>query len=245
MEWLSFTDAVPLSHGLDCPVQFVAVMADIPRLNKEIPIPPRLVLPSEGPASPVNCWYGRIGNRLLAIECEAQAALHEMDEIGIYTPFVDSRHTLGDWAILLELRELPSSVLLTRPVYIESRTSHSMYAVYRPNPKGWDDAIYRTGTSGEAESLLRYMKDDRWNDSCFIGATEPQAKWSISQTTDGKVQLLGTYPEKALALSVACRMSLDLPDSVLTVADLTKRSAETFSVCAGLAIPKRVETDEG
>jgi hypothetical protein len=251
MNWFTGSDAMTPIERPSTEPQFISVVADVPQLYMEVPNSPRLILPSEGPPSPVHQWYGRIGNRWIVLECEVNLPVSAVTDITtepgsvlIYTHFPEQEKKDGDWTSLTELVGLPSSVFVTRPLSIASRCTNPNLVVYRPNARGWKDTIYYTDSCREADNLLAFLKQDNWNESCFIGEPEPGGEWGIVQDEGmGRELILGAYPELNSTLKVACKMSLRfVPSTILTVKDLTgSHLGLRYQITQGRVIDRAVQ----
>jgi hypothetical protein len=233
LEWLSFDSALVFSRGIASPSQLVSIVANVGQLHKDIPVSPRTVVSSDGLSITTRCWYGRIGRRLLMIECEDHRDANGSDSVLIHTHYGEHQHSQGDWTVLREIEELPKSVQVTRALYVESRASNPNCVVYRPDSRGWDDAIYRANDVIEAAGLLAFLQRDLWNSLCFIGPPEPRGEWRILQEARESVRTVGTYPGKTAALRVAYKLSLQPSHPVLTVRDFSGSSSESFRISQG------------
>jgi hypothetical protein len=231
MEWLRYKDLGVLASTL-CKhyvPQVLSVAAHTAALLSEIPTEPRLVLPNEGPPSSMNHWYGKRGERLFTIESEASGQL-EPASIRIYTGFLETQDADGDWTVLIELEALPSSIYISRPLFIESRNTNPIRVVYRHDPQGWKTPLYKAASTTEAERLLAYLKRDKWNDSCSIGEPEPGGEWAAIQ---GGQVIRGTGSGLNSALKFACQWSLRYAPAELLVRDITGNNKTIFVVSKG------------
>jgi hypothetical protein len=235
MEWLSFNNARIAARELvrDYAPQVVALVADTVALREEIPVQPQLISPAEGPPSAMHRWYGRIHNRLITIESETTAAVGR-SSVMLYTGFLEMQDELGDWAVLLDLRTLPRSILFSRPLYIESRNVDASAIVYRPEPQGWKTAVYKAASLTEAETLLAFLKHDDWNDACFVGEPEPPGKWV---TIQGGEVVLGTGSGLNSALKFACDWSVTYAPIILQVKDISGVNNDVYLVSQGRVLP--------
>ena len=231
MEWLTYSDAKLLTQALRtdrCLSQVISVAADTNALLTHMPTKPRLVLPEEGPPAAMNEWYGRIGNRLVTIQCEARGAI-KPGSVCIFTGFLEVQDKVGDWAVLLELGDLPQAIYVRRPLFIESRCTKSSFVVFRPDTQGWKTAIYRAASEADAKNLLTFIGTDDWNKTCFIGSPEPVGKWVIEQCE----QLIsGVSPELSSALRFACEMSLQANVELL-VKDASGINSKIYVISKG------------
>ena len=214
MEWLTAEEAKRLFRSAG-PAQMIMLAADLAQLRKEIPLPP---VPSDGgPPTPSIWWFARTKERYIQFECQEEPLATDAQWVLIYTPFLKQRESGGDWEILRELGELPSSIFALRPLFIESRFSESRDLVYRPHPRGWKDMIYAAASHNDAFDLLEYLRLDPWNDTCFVASPEPEGKWSIITRSNN---VIGCYPSLEATLRVACNWDLPWgPDVILTVRD--------------------------
>jgi hypothetical protein len=231
VEWFTYHDmSIIVSASLTGKLvpQVISVMADVQALVRDIPTPPETIPPEYGPPGPVQQWSGRVGHRLFTVECEARDSPHE--SVLIRTGFLQTQDELGDWVALLELQQLPTSVFITRPLFVESRNVHPKCVVYRPDARGWNTAVYKAASETEAEKLLAFMKQDAWNEKCFVGEPPPPGKWVIVQ---GERVLVGKGSELNEALMFACEWSLRYGSTELLVKDSTGTSKEVYVVSQG------------
>jgi hypothetical protein len=230
VEWLCYRDALRLMPveklGAIAP-QAIAVVANVLELANDIPIPPEIIPTEDGPPCPVRQWVGRIGDRFFTVECEAKVSPH--DSALLRTGYLPSQDQRGDWSVLLEFQPLPKSLYIKRPLFIESRNSNPKYVVYRPHPQGWQTTVYKAESAADAESLLAFMKQDAWNDGCFVGEPSPKGNWAMVQ---GEGHSMGTSPELNDALRFACEWSLRYGTEVL-VKDLSGARKEAFVIRQG------------
>jgi hypothetical protein len=208
MKWLTPDDMVRLKTAIDSPLQTISIVANLSQLSVDIPILPQLVSEEEGLPSPAQRWCCQIESRFVFIEREMCPDSQIAEQVAIYTPFLSSDEKLGDWKTLLELQKLPGSIIVTRPLFIESRTTLPNCVVYRPDSRGWSDTVYRSFSYAEAKDFLSYLKKDAWNDHCYIGEPSPLGEWSIIVIDVDRERVIGAYAEKDLALKVACEMSI-------------------------------------
>jgi len=130
-----------------------------------------------------------------------------------------------DWTILLELQGLPRSIHVTRPMHMTRRPSTMpQFAVYRPDPRGWDRPFYWTENRDDAEGLIAYLRQDPWIDGCFIDKPEQWGQWEVVIWDGDRERRVATYPDKDSALHVACESSRPrTPESTLIVRDASGR----------------------
>ncbi len=242
MHWLTCDDAIRGFQSAARSVQHLSVVADHVMLHTDIPCTAHLVLPDDGPPSPVYRWYGQVESRYIVIECEVQAQELELNSVTLLTPFVENVEAQSDWTAILELRGLPRSIQLSRPLFIQSRAPNPKFAVYRPDPRGWNDPIYSAFSHRDAGSFLEYLKNDSWNDSCVVGPLELPGEWTIATKNDSKSRVFGAYPEKHVAIRVACEQSLkDSNLSSLVVSDSSgAHPNDVYYVADGIAVRKTV-----
>lgn len=236
MEWFTYAHGLTRARDLladKIVPQAIGVMADVRTLVRDIPIHPELIPPEYGPPGPMQQWSGQIGDRLFTVECEANDSPH--DSALISTGFLQNQDKLGDWVVLLELLELPKSIYITRPLFIESRNVHPKCVVYRPDPQGWKTAIYKAASQAEAENLLAFMKQDTWNEKCLVGEPSPPGKWAIVQ---GERVMLGYGTELNEALKFACEWSLRYAPIVLVVKDVSGVNTKEYVVSEGRVLPE-------
>ena len=220
MNWIPYQEALRHFRAINSRRQLVALPADIATLHKDIPLSPHVISPGDGLWSEVYRWYGQIGVRCLTVEYPVDAPANAAGQILVTTPFMEAAPDRCDWTILLELQDLPRSIHVARPLFIEGRVSNPRLTVYRPDPRGWNDAVYGAASSEDAESLLAYLRQDPWNDGCLVGEAELPGYWTILLHDRGVDQIVGAYPSKNSALSVACEYSLrNNPQSTLIVKD--------------------------
>lgn len=198
MNWLTLNDAKVRFRNSGLIPQTISVGADVSKLYEEIPLPPELGPREDGVPSPVHRWYAVIQERLVEIECQVTFQRYERPEVILYTPFSEKRDQRGDWTVLCDLEELPPSIHLTRPSFIENRVASPTYVLYRPDPRGWAEAIYRTDCRAESEALLNYLVQDTYNASCFIGEPEVPGEWGIVQLALTKEQVRSVHIHKNL-----------------------------------------------
>jgi hypothetical protein len=235
MKWLTQDDIARLPKAIDSPIQTISVVANLTRLSTEIPLLPQLVTEDEGLPSATQRWCCQIEGRFVCIEQELCPNPRATDQVAIYTPFLHSNEGSGDWKVLLELEKLPESIIVTRPLFVESRTTSPCCVIYRPDSRGWSDSVYRSSSYLEANEFLSYLKKDTWNDLCYIGEPSPLGEWSIIVLELDQQRVLGAYPEKNVALRVACEMSLrqeiGQPISVKDLSGL--HPTETYKISLG------------
>jgi hypothetical protein len=231
MEWFTYADGLRIAPSLvgTCAPQIISVMADVSALTKDIPTQPELIPSDNGPPGPTQQWCGRIDDRLITIECEANNSVEERG-ILIRTGFLKRQDELGDWSAILDLQELPTSIHITRPLFIESRNVGPDCAVYRAHTQGWNTLLYRAASRTEAEDLLTFLRQDRWNEGCFIGEPEPPGKWA---TIQGDEVILGGGSELNSALRFACEWSLRYAPVVLLVKDVSGINNDVHVVSQG------------
>jgi hypothetical protein len=148
----------------------------------------------------------------------------------IRTGFLQSQDKAGDWIVLLELQELPKSIVVRRPFFIESRTVSPNWVLYRLDSRGWKTAIYAATSEDDAERLLAFIKQDEWNQACFVGKPEPPGKWV---TVQGGRVILGTCRGLNEALRFACEWSLRYDAAEILVKDVSGKSEQVFEVSRG------------
>ncbi len=164
MKWFTLEQAIAENfkvHG--SPPHCIEFPADRAALKLQIPISPHYetnpMLP--GPAFQ---WFAMIRSRPAVIEME-KVPFYE--RIFVFTSY--GSDSSGDWAVLPDLVELPSSIQVTRPIYIDSRTHDPEHIVYRPATEGSNQILYRASSRSDAEGLLEFLKKDEFNKHCFIG----------------------------------------------------------------------------
>lgn len=149
------------------PPQCLEFHADLAELASHIPTPAHFeelgIVPS-----PTWQWFARIGDRMIIVEQEKET--HTADErVFVHTSYLPNQDELGDWASLLDLRELPRAIHVTRPRYIVSRTLEPEHVVFRPDELGANIPVYNASSRRDAGGLLAFLKQDRFNARCFIG----------------------------------------------------------------------------
>lgn len=230
MQWLTYSEARDVAQVLgfnQSEPQIVTLFAYSDRLISEIPTRPVLIPAGNVPPSAIHQWFARIGDRLLIVECEANDPPH--DSVMIRTGYLRNQDDLGDWVVLEDVQALPLPIYARRPLFIESRNTQSPRVVYRPDPQGWNTAVYRAGSQAEADSLLAFMMQDAWNVGCYVGGPSLQGQWVVVQ---GKEELRGTSSEMNEALRFACEWSLRYGTNVL-VKDASGKSKEVFVIRQG------------
>src|SRR5882724_6841083 len=204
--------------------QVVDFPADLENLSAEIPVPPSFEEQGFIPG-PSYQWYGRIGNRCVILEREKEELPRVGKRVVVYTSYLEQQDKSGDWTVLFDLSALPSAIFVTRPNFIMSRVVNPEDVVFRPNPSGWNAAVYNASSRSEAEELLKFLKQDRSNGDCFIGPPEPQGLWSAVQEDEGQGRVLCTYPVPSAAISFACDISSRTPSGRLIVKDNSNANA--------------------
>lgn len=208
--------------------QTITVFAETGTLVSEIPTQPIIIQPEHGSPSPTHQWYGILGERLITIESEATGAPH--NSVVIHTIFLKNQDMFGDWIVLRELQELPKAIYIKRPLFIESRVLRPKCAVYRPDPQGWKTAIYAAASQMDAEELLKFIKQDTWNETCFVGEPASPGKWVIVQ---GQSVILGTGSGLNEALKFACEWSLRYAPEKIIVKDISGTTKDVYVVFQG------------
>ncbi len=234
MKWVTLDEAITQKlqvRGTPVP-QEIDLPADIKKLPAEIPIPPHFDKAGFIP-SPSCQWYALIGDRFLILECEEEPSVSLGKRVFIHTSYLEYQEKSGDWTVLLDLSGLPSSIHVTRPNFIMSRVVKPQYVVFRPDPAGWNAAVYNATSHHEAEELMKFLNQDKANDSCFIGPPEPEGCWSAIQKDNGQEHVLCTYPTRSTAISVACDISSRRPLATLLVKDRLNTSKEQYVVSQG------------
>jgi hypothetical protein len=233
MDWLSYTDAERLAGDLIGfrQSQVLQIYANIQSVPSDIPTQPAIIPPSKGPPSTMREWYGRVGDRVFAIEAEADVNMWNC--VKIYTHFLQSQDILGDWTVLQDLQGLPTSFFASRPLYVESRVAKPNSVVYRLAPQGWSTPIYNAKSLEEAESLLAFMKADEWNATCFVGSPAPAGAWSVMQ---GEEAVSGPSHELHVVLQFGCEWSLRYPSVKVTVRDISGKNTDVFVVSQGMVV---------
>jgi len=168
MEWLSLEQA--LAQGFQVrgdPPQYLELPAELDRLASQIPTPAHFEQIGIAP-SPSYQWFARIGERAIIVERE-KPAINPEGRVFVYTNYLPKQNELGDWTSLLDLAELPSSIYVTRPRYILSRTLDPEHVLFRPDEMGNNLPVYNAASRHDAEGLLAFLKQDSFNELCFIG----------------------------------------------------------------------------
>lgn len=180
----------------------VILPVDRTRLQGDIPIPPFLSISETSPPPSTWQWYCRLRNRCAIIDLPLNEGTPR-DHVIISTPYLDDSVRAADWEVILEFEGLPTSMMASRPLFIQSRCSQSQFHVFRPDPRGWSDLIYGSSSQIEAEGLLDFLKLDRWNDGCIVLRAEERGEWTIGHKVDGLMKVLGAYPDRNDALKTA------------------------------------------
>jgi hypothetical protein len=222
MKWLSAQEAEKLSGYGDKEPQAYLFACGHGDLSTRLPVPPRFISTGEGVALPTNEWVALIGDRPVVIQQELSCDHREPNPVTVLTPFADGP-ARTEWSPLRELAALPDPIKPTRPLFIQSRSTSREHVVFRPNERGWDEAIYHAAERAEAEDLLNYLRADPWNARCFIGSAERSGEWTIFAPDGRESRVLGAYAEVSAALRVASRISSDRPNDVLVVRDVSER----------------------
>lgn len=236
MEWLTLEQAVDQKfqvYGSPEP-QCLELPADLGALPVEIPLPGHFVEMGICPA-PSHQWYGRIGGRPIIVEREKET-VDGRERVFIYTSYLPTQDEHGDWIVLQELSELPASIFLIRPSFIQSRTLKPHFVVNRPDPAGWNSVVYNASSRSEAENLLEFLKRDAFNQECFVAAPEPVGLWSAIRTEDGRETILCTYSNRSGAISLGCSLSKRPGSGVLVVKDRSNKSPEQYLISGGRVV---------
>lgn len=237
MHWMTFEEATERRfqvRGTPVPQQ-IELLADVKELSNEIEVPGRFMEMGDIPG-PSFQWYAWIGDRPIILEREAKVGEGIPERVFIHTSYLERQDKFGDWSVLRELTELPISIYVTRPSHIVSRSANHDYIVFRPDSSGWNALVYSAASLREAEELLEFLKQDQWNESCFIGSSERDGIWSAIRNHDGEEQILCTYPQRNTALNFACRVSLQLGQGVITVKERSSVSKDQYVVSEGRVI---------
>jgi hypothetical protein len=239
MRWLTLDEAIAQGfqvRGSPLP-QVIELAADSEKVAAQIPVPPRHLEMGDIPG-PSCQWYGLIGERAVILEGERSKHALVPDRIFVHTSYLEPQDTLGDWVVMHEFTELPGAICLTRPLHIMSRNRKREHVVYRPDPAGWNANIYDAASRHEAEELLDFLKQDAWNEGCFVGAPEPEGYWSAMRSDGGGQHVLCTYPHRNAALSFACNESSRTPSAVIVVKDRSSATNEQYVVSGGRVIER-------
>jgi hypothetical protein len=228
MRWLTRDQLQELYRHSPVPTQAISLASDVAALCNDIPVPPEAVGPSDGPASPLNRWYGSIDRRPLVVDAEVTPQPGQTSVL-IHTPYAVEQIRSDDWAVLLELRALPKSIFVSRPLFIESRNEPPICVVYRPDPQGWNSALYKAASQEDADRLLKFLRTDDWNESCFVGKQVP-GKWVSCQ---GQQVIYGIGSELNVALQFACYWSLRYAPATILVKDISGASSVVYAVSQG------------
>jgi hypothetical protein len=230
MNWLTFEEIQAMFRGLvRRPAQMVTLFAEVSSLTSDIPVQSKQEPPGKGPPTAIRRWFGKIGDRLFEIQADASGILNP-SAVVVYTFFLPAQDIQGDWSVLVDLKPLPRSIHVARPLFIESRCTTPQFVVYRPDPQGWSTPIYNAASSTDAEHLLAFMNLDGWNEGCFIDDPEPPGKWA---TIQGDEVILGTGSDLNSALRFACDLSSRNPSRSFQVKDISERNDEVYVVCDG------------
>ena len=232
MEWLTLEKAIAQNfqvHG--SPPQYLEFPADIKKLSAEIPTIARAEEAGLIPG-PSYQWYAQCGDRWLILECE-QDPQSSSTRAFLHTSYLQRQDQFGDWSVLTELSNLPSAISVTRPTFILSRTTMPEWVVFRPDPAGWNSVVYNASSHRDAENLLAFLKNDTYNNNCFIAQPEREGLWSAIRTVEGEEEVLCTYPTRSGALSVACHFSNEKPSELLVVRDRSSASSQQYFVSGG------------
>jgi len=130
MNWFHHEDAIPKFEGINCVAQEISVAADLTALRHHIPVPPQLILRQDGPPSSVYRWFGQIDARYLTIECPVELSTDECEHVTIATPYDPNARGMYEWSVIMELQTLPPSIVMTRPLFIQSRAENPQCVVY-------------------------------------------------------------------------------------------------------------------
>lgn len=236
MEWFTLNEVIAQKFQVrGSPPQYLEFSANLRHLMEQIPNPPNFE-ESGFISGPSYQWYGRMNDRPLIVECEKDIEDNNQS-VFIHTSYLPRQDQLGDWSVLGELSDLPSSICITRPKFILSRSTTPKWVVFRPDPAGWNAVIYNASSRHEAQNLLDFLNKDAFNSCCFIGPPEPEGLWSAIRTVKGREEVLCTYPTRSGALSVACRLSSRMPSEFLVVKDRSNASTTQYLVSGGQIIP--------
>jgi hypothetical protein len=240
MLWLTRADADAQNfqvRGSPTP-QMIEFPADLNKLGTQIPVSPHFEQEGFIPSASYQ-WYGWINKRPVILEREKDH-LGVPERVFLHTSYLENQDQSGDWMVLLDLSELPDSIHIGRPNFIQSRVRTPEHVVFRSEPAGWNAILYNASSHQEAEALLKFLRLDKANDRCFIGPPEPQGSWSAIHEDNGRQRVLCTYPLKSAAISFACRESLRAPSVVLVVKYLSNLNPDRYFVSQGRII-RRVD----
>jgi hypothetical protein len=198
----------PPQHG----VQGIVLPADLAQLRRDIPLPPE----PDGPEPYASRWWcGVIGQRWIEVEwSEIQ------DSVTIHTPFEAASEPMSDWPVLRELEALPPSIRIRDPSFIQSRATgaDAAWAVFVPDPRGWDEPIYDVHSAADARGLLAYLTDGRPAAKWKIAPAIPRGDWEVvAQHASGAATIIGCYTYRGASLALAHQKSLADPTWTFTV----------------------------
>lgn len=213
MEWVERDFANSRVTGLTVTIQGIVLPVDADAFASSIPLPPRLLTTKDGFPFPTNEWNGVIGGRIILAQMVAAE-----NELTIYTPY--SSGETADWTVIKDLQELPASVNVARPIFIQSRYEKADSAVYRRDPRGWLKPVYYASEGTEATALLEFLSRDGKNEDCIVEATLPRGKWEIMGWSTTGPERLGMYPDLHTSLASAAHHSKDIKYSEVVVENL-------------------------
>lgn len=119
---------------------------------------------------------------------------------------------------------------MTRPLFVESRNTPVSCVVYRPDPQGWSVPIYQAKSRSEAEGLLAFLKQDSWNEACYVGDPEPPGDWIMVQ---GENIVLGNGRGLNWQLKSACEASLRYGGKTIKVRDSSGSNNQEYLISQG------------
>jgi hypothetical protein len=167
------------------------------------------MIPTEyGPLGPIKQWSGRIGDRLFTVECETKERPH--DSVMISTGFLPNQDELGDWVVLRELQELPKSIYVTRPCFIEktkktkgthlifiqaraAQASQDVQAAVQPLPAAIIGDVNAQVADAHAKNADYTAKSISLANAGRAALTE---QVTIQAYSAGKEKVSGTYSER-------------------------------------------------
>jgi hypothetical protein len=78
-----------------------------------------------------------------------------------FESYLERQDRLGDWTVLNDLAVLPSSIRVSRPIFIMSRVLKPQYVVFWTDPAGWNAPVYNAASSRIPSG--RFVVKDRSN----------------------------------------------------------------------------------
>lgn len=178
--------------------------------------PPEIDTLPEGVGTAIMRWHMRLGDTYAAVLLPLDANHAFSKSVVLYV--AREFGTDPEWHVLYLLRDLPDCFHVYQPIHIDNRHLNGSTVLVRPNSLGYSDVVYRCDSDREARKLLEYISNDPWNFDCAIEHIASGQVWSVFRAVPGGSVVLASYPEKYIALKVACDMSARYGEQPLYVA---------------------------